>query len=109
MRLHGYALSPIDDFWGWLTLDRIDPDFVNSASRLFEDAKRFATYALGWEGDISAGPYFSALPDPECCGSLFMVAFKQSNNGETFVVSPFPLSYLLSSGIQCMTHAEWST
>jgi len=64
------------------------------------DGEVFATFVEairlmanhGWEGDFSAGPCVFALPDS--CVARVAFAWKQSNNGDTFVVSPVELPWL---------------
>ena len=31
------------------------------------------------------GPYWFGIPDPDCAGMIAAVAWKQDNNGETFI------------------------
>jgi hypothetical protein len=49
----------------------------------------------GWEGDIrhGSGPFVCPLPDGDC-GSEYLIAWKQDNNGSTFIASPFCLPWL---------------
>jgi hypothetical protein len=47
---------------------------------------------LGWEGDIRSfegGPYIAALP-----AGGHVIAWKQDNNGTTFIASPFELPWI---------------
>jgi len=60
---------------------------------LFEHAKTDAT-AAGWEGDFALGPIVFTLPDPDSNSFAIGFAWKQSNNGSTFVMSPFELPWL---------------
>ncbi|MQX81527.1 hypothetical protein GHK80_36980 [Sinorhizobium medicae] len=60
----------------------------------FEKAKAIAREA-GLEGDMRSGPFVSALPNDDL-GSFsdFIIAWKQDNNGATFVASPHELAWL---------------
>ena len=52
----------------------------------------------GWEGDPKRGaewPLCRASPGQlRRCSVHYMIAWKQDNNGTTFVASPFPLPWL---------------
>lgn len=61
--------------------------------RDLEAAKGFAKHA-GWEGDFVRGPRVFWLPDPDSMTFRYAFAWKQQNNGSTFVVSPLPLAWL---------------
>lgn len=108
-----YDLPPIDWHWNYLpTVDemakrfaaddavldlngapeyepRMLPDFLKH----FEMAKEMAT-EVGWEGDFKAyaGARVFFLPGEVQFDYGF--AWKQENNGTTFVVSPHPLTWL---------------
>lgn len=48
-----------------------------------------------WEGDVRGNEMFiGAVPDPENVSCVFFVAFKQDNNGTSFIVSEVPLSHI---------------
>ena len=65
---HGYAELDVDDFLSdW------------------EAAKNLAD-GEGWEGDFRQGPVVFWVPHED--GFKYGFAFKQDNNGSTFVVSP---------------------
>jgi hypothetical protein len=101
-----YCIAPIDWWDGWI------PEF-NYLRGLFTDeyadnnrdrvaayvslrakAERMALEAE-WEGDMSFGVFVSALPPDDCGGECpVLIAWKQSNNGTTFVYSPRPLPWL---------------
>ena len=51
---------------------------------------------LGWEGDIREGPFTTMLRDPDDRGgsSTRAIAFKQDNNGVTFVAVHSALHWL---------------
>ena len=104
-----YHLPPID--MRWEMLDTIEEVLVKFArmdaqgamsgegSELagerfladFDEAKELAK-SIEWEGDFRHEPRIFWLPAEE----VFRYAFvwKQDNNGSTFVVSPFELSWL---------------
>ena len=115
-----YSLSPIDDWRGWqkpedLFRAAIDtsPD-ANPAGKdeplgAFEPHRwarawtsaRAAARKLQWKGDIrpGGGPYITILPAAEPGGlPLFVIAWKQQDNGTTFVASPVRLSWLEVEG-----------
>jgi hypothetical protein len=100
-----YAISPIDDWCGWQKPSDVfrvsdgynDWDNVTQWLRPkdWEAAwarARALAKSLGWEGDTTFGPYVSVLPDPS--NSPFLIVWKQSNNGTTFVASPYELPWL---------------
>ncbi len=50
---------------------------------------------VGWEGDIREGPFIAGLPtDKGGEDGKVMIAWKQDNNGDTFIVSPIRLKWL---------------
>lgn len=97
-----YALGPIDFWNGWnnatdyvAETQKMDDNFNEETFQpFFEKAKALAREA-GWEGDMRSGPFVSALPNDDP-GSLsdFIIAWKQDNNGSTFVASPHELPWL---------------
>ena len=103
-KLSVYAVPPIDCWVGWTAerefmlscLQGLNIDWelmrVSEYVKLRRDAMKLARRA-GWEGDIRDGPYVAALPNGDCESSL-MIAWKQQSNGDTFIVSPFPLPWL---------------
>jgi hypothetical protein len=103
-KLFGYAVPPIDYWEGWTAekefllscLQNLDVGWglmrLSEYAELRRDAMELAKRA-GWEGDIREGPYVAAVPNGDCESSL-MIAWKQSSNGDTFIVSPFLLPWL---------------
>ena len=101
-----YSLSPIDWWQGWMTEEQFEknceeiygPTEMGSAMAAYKVFRQKA-FALakenGWEGDVREGPFVAGLPpsggDSQ---SAIMICWKQDNNGETFVVSPYPLPWL---------------
>jgi hypothetical protein len=68
-------------------------DFWGKAQKLAQ--------AQGWEGDIrggfgdsDGGPWFAPLPINEPGSTAFVIAWKQDNDGDTFVASPVPMPWL---------------
>jgi hypothetical protein len=115
-----YAVSPIDNDWDWERLplaESVAADIareyavevvharregaggfqsrdVGEFLSAIQEAKAAARKA-GWEGDYGqSAPRVFWLPDPEWFGFKYGFAWKQSNNGTTFIVSPFRLPWL---------------
>jgi hypothetical protein len=106
-----YAIGPVDHWFGavnfiqalmsWSTSVRDDLSaheamsyYANTLLHLEKRAFK-AFKRLGWEGDISEGPYYFALPPTsETCEMLLGIIIKQRNNGACFVASPQPLPHL---------------
>lgn len=104
MQIFAYHMPPIDWWIGW----KSECEFINDIVKWFGDltditseinnvsefkaAAEIVAKKLGWEGDCREGPYYSGLP---CEGGFnFILAWKQDNNGSTFVFSEVPLSFL---------------
>ena len=49
---------------------------------------------IGWEGDISQGPFITGVAASDGGDSQIIMAWKQSNDGATFIISPNKLQYL---------------
>lgn len=118
-KLHVYFVSAIDFWPGMMDLDdavrvtiareahqspprnpverEFDPDLgrhvVVHLQKLTEIAMREAK-RIGWQGDIRdrCGPFYFSIPAELTC--RFGVAWKQDNNGDTVVASPFPMPWL---------------
>lgn len=108
--VHVYAGGPLDFWGGWqnttdvLTYERTDlrlpPGLKidrDDFTPFIYSAKEIA-HEMGWEGDMREGPYVSVLPDGEGGRSLFLVGFKQDNNGTTFIGSEVELPHLKAAG-----------
>jgi len=115
-----YSLSPIDDWRGWQrpedlfrpaidTSPEASPTGKDDPLGAFEPHRwarawtsaRAAARKLQWKGDIrpGGGPYITILPAAEPGGlPLFVIAWKQQDNGATFVASPVRLSWLEVDG-----------
>ena len=104
MSLFVYKVAPIDDWTGWRKLTEAasethsggppcGPSFRTLLARLL-DACEIARREHNWEGDISimGGPYWIPLPPGR--DDKFLIAWKQSNDGTSFVASPFALPWL---------------
>lgn len=106
-----YSLPPIDWWAGWIPLKKFNsedfadeyadddfaPDytpqgFKRRVETLLHEAQELAASELGFEGDMRQGPFLSALPGEN--ESLPLLAWKQDNNGTTFVASLVPLPHL---------------
>ena len=92
MTLYCYAITPIDLWWGAIHEKDLGP-LLNS-DEIVELIKKAQTafLDLGWDGDISEGPYYFALPQDVETSIGYML--KQDNSGNTFVASPEELPYL---------------
>lgn len=103
-----YPMSPIDMNWDFLdtveeTLKKMtdqateEPDMRQSFQsahgflKAWDEARELAK-ANGWEGDFRGSPYVFWLPDE--VEFLYGFAWKQDNNGSTFIISPKPLPHL---------------
>ena len=105
--MFAYARSAIDFWPGWLSEDEFKdhlskryftPDAPANAWSAYE-AFRYQAFELakkvGWEGDIREGPFIAGLPTHDTGDDgHFMIAWKQDNNGDTFVVSPYKLPWI---------------
>jgi hypothetical protein len=104
-----YCLAPIDEWIGWnhkndvfkeIITEELAYEFrdIEEWNRLWAQASELGRQ-VGWEGDIREGPYVSMLPnpggDPQCS---VLIAWKQDNNGTTFVASPYRLPWLDEGG-----------
>lgn len=107
-KLFVYAVTPIDHWAGWSEPTQALSDFFDELNRpdpiereRYEDmllaAQRLA-HSLGWDGTFRDGPFVAGLPMPEADEFGFMIAWKQDNNGTTFVASPIPLPHLAGFG-----------
>ena len=101
-----YRCEPIDFWFGWQRPGAVfRPDasgggayfhhLVEEWPPLWERAKRLAR-SLGWEGDVREGPFVTVLPpaDGACSPSPVAIAWKQGNNGATFIATPYRLPWL---------------
>lgn len=110
-KLYAYEINPIDFGWQYLTLvsshrERLAKEYASeqvSTERQYllkklRDFEEFIDEAMnagetvGWEGDFRVEPHVGFLPidgnvTPYC-------VWKQDNNGDTFVVSPFEMPWL---------------
>ncbi|WP_312435441.1 hypothetical protein [Janthinobacterium sp.] len=64
---------------------------INEFLESWENAKKMAKQ-VGWEGDFRHSPGVFWVPTPD--GFKHGFAFKQDNNGSTFVISPVKMSWL---------------
>jgi hypothetical protein len=116
MKWYAYDLCPID--WGWDYLptveqmaaryaendavkaiqgiEYLDGPFVEPFLEEFKQAQE-AARAAGWEGDYrnDSRPRVLFLPGANMnCAFQHAFAWKQDNNGTTFVISPYQLTWL---------------
>lgn len=96
-----YSQAPIDHWQGWLTVPEAaaklcggnnTEDALRCLADTLQEAKQLAKVA-GWEGDMREGPYITVLPNNDNTVAC-VIAWKQDNNGETFVASPYQLPWL---------------
>lgn len=106
-----YHIPPIDFWAGWLDeatfrkhLELTDEE--GDLDRFKEAAFGAARSELRWEGDIREGPFFAGLPTTAEYWSSFMMAWKQDNNGSTFVASPKDLPWLRADGNTDFVYVE---
>jgi hypothetical protein len=103
--MHVYALGPIDNWTGWLPEEEFlqleEPEYGRPNAddyHAFKKKAELRAAEAGWEGDIRNwrnGPFVAPLPVNYGDGTIrYMIAWKQDNNGTTFVASPFPLPWL---------------
>lgn len=73
----------------------VDP-FAKDIDGFLADWKsaQVAAASAGWEGDFARGPVVIWLPDERHATFVWAFAFKQRNNGQTYVISPFELAWL---------------
>ena len=88
-----YCSDPIDDWIGWTECEELqDPsedDYLDGMRRLAE--VWFSKLDIGWEGD---GHWrYTAIPGWYNRGPV-VVAVKQGNNGQTYLISDGDISYL---------------
>ena len=98
--IHVYCVQPIDDFHLWARPSDVFSETRSDGLLAFEEFNQFfeiakvAARQISWEGDIIEGPFISIVPPDSGGGSLFIVAWKQGNNGTCFVASPYRLPFL---------------
>jgi hypothetical protein len=106
MMLYVYHCGPIDCWAGWRPLRELliqdadgvelpGPQHVQQRWELAQDlAKR-----IYWEGDVRSsegGPWWTPIPW-ETGDWEYVIAWKQDNNGSTFVASPVQLPWLVGT------------
>lgn len=101
-----YRIQPIDVLWENLksvtqTVDALvnespmpEKNYLIYVQRFLNawEAAQESAKAVGWEGDFRLSPVVFWLPGDG--GFDYGFAFKQDNNGDTFVVSPVPMPWL---------------
>ena len=112
--LYVYSLWPIDHGWQFLTplnklaeeigaaeaIEKVRHGHTLNLDHILTDqlaadwqAAQSAAREYGWEGDCGRGPYLFWIPT-DYAGFVHAFAFKQQNNGMTFIVSPHRLQWL---------------
>jgi hypothetical protein len=108
-----YELASPIDFWDGFALledftcsDALDDEIAYRAERpptramkLLAASMHIASTRGHWEGDIRGGPFISGLPRDGYPNAL-IVAWKQDNNGTTFVGSEIELPWLSEGQIR---------
>jgi hypothetical protein len=109
-----YVIDAIDWWYGWTPLERVLQQIVHDLINNHRQEVPETPYSIehitnrwnqasnlarenGWEGDFrndEGGPWFCPLPINDSGNSEYLIAWKQDNNGTTFVVSPYPLPWL---------------
>ncbi len=101
-----YCVEPIDIWLGWndeeqfkASVDRwCTPESRDPFWALYEafrDQSMEIARGLGWRGDVREGPFIAGVPTFEIRNtSFFMVAWKQDDDGLTFIASPVRLPWL---------------
>ncbi|TCU25298.1 hypothetical protein [Rhizobium laguerreae] len=99
--IYVYSLPPIDFWHGWMNAEQYEASMDNTFGGPTNDHLNFLERAMelasavGWEGDMTQGPFFTALPPAEGdTWSAVIVGWKQGNNGTTYVASPYALPWL---------------
>jgi hypothetical protein len=110
--MFAYSRAAIDFWPGWMTEKQFEEQVTSEAAELepgyyecrmreyrsFRDTAFALAKKVGWEGDVrpgEGGPYIAGLPTHDTGrDGHFMIAWKQDNNGDTFVVSPYRLPWL---------------
>lgn len=96
-----YALEPIDDWAGYYQVFMEDLVQESKWLNLIHHAFKILKENSAWELDIVQGPFISMLPGNERAFGHWVVLLKQSNNGDTFVVSRYNLDYLSDFLVKC--------
>lgn len=103
-----YQIAPIDLWWGVHTLKSLKKQLkklhgpkditrhiiMNDLEVFMENCKEEVKKAVGsyWDGDVREGPFVFSIPyDVEM---KLGFAWKQDNNGTTYVCSPVELTHL---------------
>lgn len=98
-----YQLAPIDDWGGWMPASEAlsaSPEYDSSKipADLYGEALAIAKQAaekIGWnEEDEIREIYVAGIPNGDGNPACFQIAWKQMNNGTTFVWSPYPFPHL---------------
>lgn len=99
-----YEINPIDCWSGWQTVEEFlkesaGPDYfpMECLYEILGEAMKIARTQLHWEGDVREGPYVCGLPTNESGCPEILIAWKQDNNGTTYIATPFAMPWLEDS------------
>jgi len=97
--MYVYRIAPIDFWAGWMDEATLLQQLAMTDSA--DDLPSFKATALSvaltrleWEGDMREGPFYAGIPTNMDYWPSFMMAWKQDNNGSTFVATPQALPWL---------------
>ena len=97
-----YEITPMDYWGGFIPFEQYAQSCENECdanwARGFLEAAKTAAKKHGWEGDFIAGPFVFGLPSE--INSRIGVAWKQYNNGQTFIASMHKLPWLNDIGTE---------
>jgi hypothetical protein len=105
-----YCVPTLDLWSGWQKSEDVfklrvfDDGTAHDASRCGAKFKDLAV-KVGWEGDIREGPFVAVLPDEGGVLSPVIIAWKQDNNGTTFVASRYLLPWY-DSDFESVDHGK---
>jgi hypothetical protein len=115
--IYVYRLDPIDFWPGWFTESEYMACLSSHYSSEIEVEEMFMEYnilleqgrevarKMGWQGDTPAGPFIAGLPTASFGDDgHIMIAWKQEQSGETYIVSPYRLIWLESDRDKMQAH-----
>jgi hypothetical protein len=110
--------DPIDFWEGWQSESEYLAKLCDSEPRPDQRVKALLEYidlrckaehlarSTAGQGHIRCGPYIAALPSDGGSKCPIMIAFKQTNNGTTFIISPYQLPWLKHGDRQLTTESR---
>lgn len=96
-----YERDPIDDWEGYYQLFLEDLLEEGKWRNLVYHTFKILKENSSWEQDVIAGPFIAMHPGDEMSLSHWVVLLKQENNGDTYVISRYPLEHLDDFLIKC--------